>query len=203
MIAWSNQLQETATAKGKVAASEPPEDLADLKKKRKVPQMSKGWAYQDPEWEAIRQAEAAKDKKLRDLQRDGVIADVKISRPKYPSRGTVSKAIDKFKTTVSSNKTKAIKRLSGSFKRDEAVSADASLKRVSTISTTGGSLRQSKISFQSRNVSGGSGEALIPRPTSSGSSASKAKRNSIMSRTSSKKSSKRQSTVRMVTEDDE
>lgn len=220
----ATDLKLTASGVNKRKASEvlddalagaPVELVKELKKKRKVPQMTKGWAYVDEEMERHRLEEAEKDKELRRLQREGVLADVNVSRPKYPSRSAAGKVFDKIKTTVTHSKIKAVKqevdepkphkksmisRMSGSFKRNEQDAAEGAVKRRSVLTTTG-SLRQSTISFQPRNVSSGSGEALIEPPLSSSSAKAKSsKRNSLMSRTSSLK---RRSTVRMVTEDDE
>lgn len=189
----------------------------ELVKKRKVPQMSKGWVYVDEEWERLRQEEAMKDKELQRLQREGIVAaDLAIKRPKYPGRG--AKMVEKVKASVTFSKSKSSKkdkdedepklnkpsmlsRVSGSIRRPGSSSSTSiSEKRKSTLSTASASLRQGTITFQSRNVSGASGEALLGRTASNTSATDKsAKRNSYMSRTSSK----RNSTVRVVTEDDQ
>lgn len=192
----------------------------ELVKKRKVPQMSKGWAYIDPEMERQRQEEAEKDRLLKQLQRDGRLgADIKVDRPKYPSRS--AKMVEKIKTSLSTTgKPKAtnehelkpvkqgmLSRVSGSLKRKPSTataSMTTSEKRKSTLSTASSSLRQSTLSFQARSVSGTSGEALLGRTTSntsaaSSSAAAASKRNSVMS----KISSKRNSTVRVVEPEEE
>lgn len=174
----------------------------ELVKKRKVPQMSKGWVYVDEEWERLRQEEAMKDKELQRLQREGIIAaDLAIKRPKYPGRG--AKMVEKVKASVTFTKSKSSKkddqdepklnkpsmlsRVSGSIRRpNSSASTSTPEKRKSTLSTAA-SFRQSTITFQ-------------PRTASNTSATDKAaNRNSYMSRASSK----RNSTVRVVTEDDQ
>lgn len=195
----------------------------ELVKKRKVPQMSKGWAYIDPEMERQRQEEAEKDRLLKQLQRDGRLGtDIKVDRPKYPSRS--AKMVEKIKTSLSTTgkpkttnehelkpaKQGVLSRVSGSLKRKPSTattSMTSSEKRKSTLSTASSSLRQSTLSFQARSVSGTSGKALLGRTTSNTSAASSSKastaaaskRNSVMS----KISSKRNSTVRVVEPEDD
>ena len=92
-------LKRTASGASKRKAGELDGDTLEIEipkeliKKRKVPQMAKGWAYVDEDMERQRREEAEKDKQLRLLQREGRVAeDVKILRPKYPSRSAVASA---------------------------------------------------------------------------------------------------------------
>ncbi|KAL1301507.1 hypothetical protein AAFC00_005750 [Neodothiora populina] len=218
-MAWG--LKNTATGGSKRKASElfdeaagPVEIPKELVKKRKVPQMSKGWAYVDEDMERQRLEEAEKDRELKRLQREGLVdTDISIQRPKYPSRS--ARAVEKIKNLASSSKGKSKKddsdepkinkpsvlsRMSGSLKRksSQVPSSSASEKRKSTLSTASGSLRQSTLSFQARTVSGASGEALLGRPgsrASQDSTSTAAKARSVKS--------KRASTVRMINDDDE
>lgn len=53
----------------------------ELFKKRKVPQMSKGWVYVDEEMEKTRLEEAHKDKEIARLQKEGIIsADLQVKK---------------------------------------------------------------------------------------------------------------------------
>lgn len=53
----------------------------ELFKKRKVPQMSKGWVYVDEDMERTRIEEARKDKEIARLQKEGVLpADLEVKK---------------------------------------------------------------------------------------------------------------------------
>ena len=116
-------LKRTASGSSKRKASELYVDVhsmevevpKELIKKRKVPQMSKGWAYVDDDMERQRVEEAEKDRELKRLQRDGLIPDIQVSRPKYPSRSANAAAaaatagrrvVEKVKTMASSSRGK-------------------------------------------------------------------------------------------------
>lgn len=101
----------------------------ELVKKRKVPQMSKGWAYIDEDMERQRIEEAEKDKALRRLQREGLLPEIEIARPKYKDlkggRATAAaavsagkKAMEKVKT-MASGKGKGKEPAKTSYKPDE------------------------------------------------------------------------------------
>lgn len=103
--------------------------IPELIKKRKVPKMTKGWVYVDEEMEQKRKEEEALDRELVRLQREGVINEKIVeklndSRPRYPGRGSMKKAIDKAKSKFSAPST---------------VSAAAAAATTTTISSSSGS----------------------------------------------------------------
>lgn len=132
----------------------------ELIKKRKVPQMSKGWAYVDEDMERQRKEEAEKDRLLKQLQRDGVVGeDINIQRPKYPSRGT--KMVEKIRTTLTGGGASGGRPKSSSSSKSERPSSSKSAKedelklnKSSIMSRVSGSIRG-----QRKAVGGGSSGA--------------------------------------------
>jgi len=125
-----------------------------LTKKRKVRQFSKGWVYVDSNMEAARQEEAALDKEIARLKREGVFDQVTTEIPKKQTtskakaKEVVEKLEEKIKSKMSKTKEKMVhqddepkesrrssiySRLSGSVKDGEKRKSIASL-RQSTLS---------------------------------------------------------------------
>jgi histone-lysine N-methyltransferase ASH1L len=102
----------------------------ELFKKRKVPRMSKGWAYIDDEMEKTRVEEALKDKEIARLQKEGILpADLEVKKT------TTTTAVTKNKNGARRFVQKVTTRMTGHRPKPTPEVVSKKLQKVGQLST--------------------------------------------------------------------